>query len=118
MKDRPCPFCSPSGVFLENDLAFAIPDKYPIRPGHILVVSRRHVASYFDLTREERAACWDLVAAVRDRLMEELAPGGFKIGINDGRAAGQSIMHVHIHIVPMGGRAPDSRTELLTRDDA
>ncbi|MDD3643748.1 MAG: HIT family protein [Candidatus Krumholzibacteria bacterium] len=115
MIDRQCPFCSPSGVFLENDLAAAIPDRHPIRPGHTLVIPKRHVASFFDLTPEEAAACFELVRAVRARLEGEYSPGGYKIGINIGRAAGQSVMHAHIHVVPMGGGAPRGRSELLER---
>lgn len=115
MSDRSCPFCSPSGVIAENGLAFAIPDRRPIRPGHTLVIPRRHVASFFDLTPEETAACFELVRAVRGRLDAEHDPGGYKIGINVGRAAGQSIMHAHIHLVPMGGGRPKGRGELLER---
>lgn len=115
MRDDRCPFCSPSGIILENDLAVAIPDRHPIRPGHTLVIPRRHVSSFFDLTPEETAACFELVRAVRDRLEEERSPGGYKIGINAGRAAGQSIMHAHIHVVPMGGGESKGRSELLER---
>ena len=112
-----CPFCQPGGVIVENDLAAAIPDKYPIRPGHTLVLPKRHVASFFDLTAQETAACFDLVRAVRERLESEHSPGGYKIGVNVGRAAGQSIMHVHIHVVPLGGAGPRGRGELLEHDD-
>ena len=112
-----CPFCNPAGVIVENDLAVAIPDKHPIRHGHTLVIPKRHVASFFDLIPEEVSACFDLVRAVRERLESEHAPGGYKIGINVGRAAGQSIMHVHIHVVPLGGAGPRGRSELLARDD-
>jgi diadenosine tetraphosphate (Ap4A) HIT family hydrolase len=111
-----CPFCDPAHVIFENDLAFAIPDKHPIRPGHTLIIPRRHVESFFELTTEEAVACFELARSVRDRLEKEYAPGGYKIGINVGRGAGQSIMHAHIHVVPMGGGAPRGRSELLTRD--
>ena len=112
-----CPFCNPAGVIARNDLAAAIPDKHPIRSGHTLVIPKRHVASFFDLTAEETAACFELVRAVRERLEAERQPDGYKIGINVGRAAGQSIMHVHIHVVPLGGEGPRGRSELLARGD-
>lgn len=114
MSER-CPFCEPANVIVENDLAVAIPDRHPIRPGHTLVIPRRHIASFFDLTAEETVACCDLVRSVRDRLEIERSPGGYKIGINIGHASGQTIMHVHIHVVPMGGEGPRGRSELLGR---
>jgi diadenosine tetraphosphate (Ap4A) HIT family hydrolase len=66
----------------------------------MLVVPRRHVASLFDLPEGEQAALWRLVAQVRSKLMAELQPDGFNIGVNDGLAAGQTVMHAHIHVIP------------------
>src|SRR5207245_1635860 len=85
---------------LENDFAAAFPDKFPIAEGHTLVVPRRHVASLFDLTEKEQAAVWTLVAQVRAKLMAELQPDGFNIGLNDGTAAGQTVLHAHVHVIP------------------
>lgn len=100
-QDR-CPFCHPeeSRITLENEAARAFPDAFPVAEGHTLVVPRRHVASLFDLPEEERAAVWGLVARVRGKLLVELKPDGFTVGVNDGTAAGQTVMHAHVHIIP------------------
>ena len=97
-----CPFCrpEPDRVRLGDPFALAFPDRFPVTPGHTLVVPRRHVASLFDLTGEELAAVWALVARVRAVLAAELAPDGFTVGLNDGPAAGQTVMHAHVHVIP------------------
>jgi diadenosine tetraphosphate (Ap4A) HIT family hydrolase len=117
MTENGCPFCSPEKVLYENDLAVAIPDKYPVRPGHTLVMPKRHVPSFFDLTDEEVVACFELVRKVKAGLEERHSPGGYKIGINIGRSSGQTVMHAHIHVVPMGGGGPRGRSELFSRKD-
>jgi len=117
MNEKGCPFCTPGAVMFENELAVAIPDKFPVRPGHSLVMPRRHTASFFDLTGEEVAACFDLIKKVREMLDGEYSPGGYKIGINIGRSSGQTVMHAHIHVVPMGGEPPRGRSEVFTRKD-
>jgi diadenosine tetraphosphate (Ap4A) HIT family hydrolase len=98
----PCPFCSvgASRIFLENASAVAIADGFRITEGHTLVIPRRHVASRFDLTDEEQAAIWRLVAQVRAKLACELQPHGFNVAVNDGQAAGQTVMHAHVHVIP------------------
>jgi diadenosine tetraphosphate (Ap4A) HIT family hydrolase len=102
MDQRRCPFChlENSRVALENDCAAAVPDAFPVAAGHTLVVPKRHVASLFDLPEEEQAALWRLVALVRGKLMAELRPDGFNVGVNDGPAAGQTVMHAHVHVIP------------------
>jgi diadenosine tetraphosphate (Ap4A) HIT family hydrolase len=97
-----CPFCRPEKgrILLESELAAAIPDGFAVTEGHTLVLPRRHVASIFDLTEQEQAAVWRLVAQVRAMLLAELSPDGFNIGLNDGPAAGQTVMHAHVHIIP------------------
>jgi diadenosine tetraphosphate (Ap4A) HIT family hydrolase len=102
MPHEQCPFCSvaASRVYLEAEGALALADAYPITEGHTLVVPKRHVASLFDLNGEEQAAVWRLVARVRQKLMDELHSDGFNIGINDGQATGQTVMHAHVHVVP------------------
>lgn len=97
-----CPFCQfdPAKVLLENDLAFAFYDNFPVTLGHTLVVPKRHVPSFFEITREEQAALFDLVGRVRELLQEERSPDAFNIGINDGVAAGQTVLHLHIHLIP------------------
>lgn len=102
MDQTDCPFChlEQRRIVLENDFAAAFPDGFPIAEGHTLVVPKRHVASLFDLTAEKQAAVWSLVAQVRGKLMAELKPDGFNIGCNDGKAAGQTVMHAHVHVIP------------------
>ena len=78
----------------------AFPDAFPVAEGHTLVVPKRHVASLFDLAEEEQAALWRLVAQVRGKLASELQPDGFNFGVNDGPAAGQTVMHAHVHVIP------------------
>jgi diadenosine tetraphosphate (Ap4A) HIT family hydrolase len=82
----PCPFCNPprDRILHERETAFAIRDGYPVSPGHTLVIPRRHVASFFEVTDAER----------------EFRPAGYNIGINDGAAAGQTVPHLHIHLIP------------------
>lgn len=98
----PCPFCHLPNDRIEaqNDLAVAIRDAYPVNPGHTLVIPRRHVASWFEATVEERAAMLELADLARQTLQDELAPDGFNLGINDGEAAGQTIPHLHLHVIP------------------
>jgi diadenosine tetraphosphate (Ap4A) HIT family hydrolase len=110
--DQRCPFChlENSRITLENDCAVAIPDAFPVAEGHMLVVPKRHVASLFDLPDEEQAALWRLVAQVRGKLATELRPDGFNVGVNDGPAAGQTVPHAHVHIIPRwAGDVPDPR---------
>jgi diadenosine tetraphosphate (Ap4A) HIT family hydrolase len=87
-------------MLLENDSTVAFADRFPITPGHTLVVPKRHVASLFDLSEEEQADIWRLVVMVREKLKVELAVDGFNIGVNDGEAAGQTVMHAHVHVIP------------------
>jgi diadenosine tetraphosphate (Ap4A) HIT family hydrolase len=97
-----CPFCHPENcrIALENDCAVAFPDAFPVAEGHMLVVPKRHVASVFEIPDEEQAALWRLVAQVRGKLLSELKLDGFNIGVNDGPAAGQTVMHAHVHVIP------------------
>ncbi len=97
----PCLFCKdPRGVSLQRELAYSARDTYAVSPGHTLVIPRRHVASFFDLTPEEVDACMGLITEERKRLDAEFKPDGYNIGVNVGAAAGQSIFHVHIHLIP------------------
>ena len=99
---RACPFCRPPAeqVLAASERSFAIRDAFPVAAGHSLVVPRRHVAAFFDLSDDEQADSWALVRAVRRSLELELAPDGFTIGLNDGVAAGQTVFHAHIHVIP------------------
>tara|TARA_Y100001937_G_scaffold128452_3_gene204952 strand:- start:197552 stop:197929 length:378 start_codon:yes stop_codon:yes gene_type:complete len=95
---------------LENDLGFVIRDRFPVSPGHSLVVSKRVVSRYDALNREEKAALWDLVDLTLENLKAELGATDFNIGINMGPAAGQTVWHVHIHVIPRNvGDAHDPR---------
>ena len=99
--NNPCLFCTdPKGTTLQNELAYSARDSYAVSPGHTVVIPKRHVASFFDLTPEEIAACMALITEERKLLDEEFKPDGYNIGVNIGPAAGQSIYHVHIHIIP------------------
>ena len=95
-----CPFCQPNDVIMENSLAVAIYDRYPVSRGHVLVMPKRHFPDIFEATDEEIGALSELTRRVRDYIEREYAPDGYNIGINSGRAAGQSIMHLHIHFIP------------------
>jgi len=96
-----CIFCNHSDVVEENELAKAFYDKYPVTRGHILIVPKRHVKGYFDLFQPELNAINRLMRSVRERLMsEDISITGFTVGTNDGEAAGQTVMHSHLHLIP------------------
>src|SRR6516164_1143540 len=101
-RQKGCPFCchERQDKMVECDFALAFLDGYPVAEGHTLVIPKRHVASLFDLPDLEQAAIWGLVAEVRQRLVEQYHPDGFNIGVNDGKAAGQTVMHAHVHVIP------------------
>ena len=93
-----------------NDLAFAIRDGYPVSPGHTLVVPHRLIATWFDATTDEQVAIFALVEAVKRQLDTELRPDGYNIGINAGAAAGQTVPHLHVHVIPrFAGDVADPR---------
>ena len=97
-----CPFCrpAPGEVVLENNLCYARYDRFPASPGHLLIIPFRHVASFFDATEGEQTALLDLVREAKAFLDEELHPDGYNIGVNVGTAAGQTVMHLHVHVIP------------------
>lgn len=97
---KDCPFCRNPNKVIQNDLAFADYDSYPVNPGHCLVITHRHVAEYFDTTAEEKAAVWALVDEIKTVIDAEFHPDGYNIGVNIGEAAGQSVPHLHIHVIP------------------
>lgn len=109
MADYQSPFLSREKI-LENDLAFAIYDAFPVTEGHMLICPRRVFPNYFDATENEVRALWDLVAQARLLLADRLDVTDFNIGINCGAAAGQTIWHAHIHVIPRrGGDVADPR---------
>jgi diadenosine tetraphosphate (Ap4A) HIT family hydrolase len=85
---------------VETEHIVAFRDRFPVAEGHMLVVPRRHVNSVFDLTRAEFGSLWQVVTEVREWLRRELQPNGFTIGVNDGEAAGQTVTHAHVHVIP------------------
>lgn len=97
-----CPFCSPvpEEIVLRNPLCYARYDRYPVSKGHVLIVPFRHVADFFELTPDERKAALELVWQANAKLNCDLHPDGYNVGVNVGSAAGQTIMHAHIHVIP------------------
>ena len=105
MKDpnNPCIFCKirKEELQFENQLAYSSKDSYPVSEFHSLIVPKRHVETYFDLTEEEIQACNDLILKTKEKILKlDSSVKGFNIGINAGKVAGQSIMHCHIHLIP------------------
>ncbi len=107
-----CVFCSRNNleIITENELALAFHDICPVSPGHLLIIPKRHVETYFDATFEEHAAMNSLVYTVKEILQEKYTPDGFNIGANIGHYAGQTVFHFHLHIIPRySGDVPDPR---------
>jgi diadenosine tetraphosphate (Ap4A) HIT family hydrolase len=98
----PCPFCAMAAdrMLEANGSAFVVLDAYPVSPGHSLVISRRHVTDIFDLTASEIGDVLQLVRSVRKRVDRTLQPAGYNVGVNVGRDAGQTVMHVHVQVIP------------------
>jgi diadenosine tetraphosphate (Ap4A) HIT family hydrolase len=97
-----CPFCNLEGRELvwSSEFAVGFRDGFPVSQGHTLIVPRRHVATYFEVTPWEQQAVWQGVRTVKDQLDNEFAPAGYNVGFNDGEAAGQTVMHLHVHVIP------------------
>ncbi|MDD6828902.1 MAG: HIT family protein [Bacteroidales bacterium] len=101
--DNNCPFCkveSEREIIASSLLSVAFYDGFPVSPGHALIIPKRHVSSFFDLSKEERQDLLNLADSVKRILEERYHPDGYNIGINVGEAAGQSIFHVHMHLIP------------------
>jgi diadenosine tetraphosphate (Ap4A) HIT family hydrolase len=95
-----CELCSRHEVLLENALAYVRHDNNSLSRGHVLVVPKRHVASFFDMTAEEQSAVLALMSEIQKTIQEQHSPDGYNIGVNVGKAGGQSRMHVHMHLIP------------------
>jgi len=107
---KQCPFCSTSeeDIVLKNDLCYARFDKYPVNKGHLLIIPFRHFENYFDATKEEKIAFIELIEKAKKFLDQKFRPDGYNVGINIGKYAGQTVMHVHIHLIPRyRGDTPD-----------
>src|SRR3990170_2336746 len=108
--EKTCPFCvpEPSRLLVSEGLVLALRDGYPVSRGHSLIVPRRHVGSFGEVSLDEQSAMLATLQRVRAMLDAELRPDGYNIGINDGAAAGQTVMHVHRHVIPRyRGDRPD-----------
>lgn len=105
-----CELCAPSQVVLENALAYVRYDSNSLCRGHVLVVPSRHVANFFDMSAEEQAAVLALLNQAQCMIQAQYSPDGYNIGVNIGKAGGQSRMHVHVHLIPRyAGDVPDPR---------
>ena len=105
MKDpnNPCLFCNieKSGCAHENELAYASYDSYPVTEHHCLIIPKRHIKDYFDLSNKELIACNDLIQIVKDEIIKkDPSIKGFNLGTNIGKVSGQSILHCHLHLIP------------------
>tara|TARA_B110001452_G_C15010121_1_gene353117 strand:+ start:275 stop:673 length:399 start_codon:yes stop_codon:yes gene_type:complete len=101
--NNPCLFCDikESGCTHKNKLAYASYDSYPVSEYHYLVIPKRHINDYFDLTNEELLACNELIKIIKDEITnKDQTVKGFNIGTNIGKASGQSIFHCHFHLIP------------------
>ena len=101
--NNPCLFCNinESGVAHENDLAYASFDSYPVSKDHCLIIPKRHIKDYFDMTNDELIACNDLLQMIKNEILsKDINVKGFNVGTNAGKIAGQSILHCHIHLIP------------------
>lgn len=97
-----CLFCNYDKelIIAENKYAFAIMDKFPVNEGHTLVIPKRHFQSFFEASEEEIKAIYSLLHEVKEMLDIQYEPQGYNTGINDGYHAGQTVMHLHVHVIP------------------
>ena len=99
-----CLFCEwekeKEKIILENEYAFARFDSFPVNKGHVLFATKRHAKDFFETTLEEKNSIFELVANVKEIIDRKYHPDGYNIGMNCGVAAGQSVMHVHVHLIP------------------
>ncbi len=97
-----CPFCDIDNldIILKNDYCFAVFDKYPVNEGHMLIIPFRHFGSFFDATKDEILAIYELLNDAKNYLDKKYSPDGYNIGVNIGRVSGQTIMHLHVHLIP------------------
>ncbi len=99
--NKPCPFCNlEREKIIESELSFAIYDGFPVNEGHSLIIPKRHTANYFDLTYDEQTDCILLLNSVKQIVQEKYNPDGFNVGININKVAGQTVPHMHIHLIP------------------
>jgi len=102
-QNKDCPFCSLSNdveIIAESASVFAIYDKFPVNKGHVLIIPKRHAEDYFYFSFKEQSAIWFVLNFVKRIIQEKYNPDGFNIGVNIGESAGQTVPHVHIHLIP------------------
>ncbi|MDP2832925.1 MAG: HIT family protein [Pseudomonadota bacterium] len=99
---KPCPFCvlDPARILADDELTVVYKDGFPVSPGHTVIIPKRHFPSLFDATQEERLALLAALDQAKVILDERHRPDGYNIGINQGAAGGQSVPHLHIHLIP------------------
>ncbi|CDX03590.1 diadenosine tetraphosphate (Ap4A) HIT family hydrolase [Desulfitobacterium sp. LBE] len=95
-----CPFCHIHNPIVENELATTFYDSHPLNQGHLLIITKRHVSTIFDATPQERLAIFSLLDICKSLLDLAFEPNGYNIGMNCGEAAGQTVSHLHIHLIP------------------
>lgn len=104
MNKKACRFCryahEENFGIARNETFYAMYDEFPASPGHTLIISCRHISSFFDLTPKEVTDFYKLILTVKEKLDERYSPDGYNIGVNDGVYAGQSVFHLHIHVIP------------------
>ena len=99
-KNNNCIFCNPTNILINGEYAYSRLDGFPVSEGHCLVIPKRHVISIDDLTDSELKDLYVVMKQTKILLCETYQPDGFNIGINEGEAAGQTVEHLHIHIIP------------------
>ena len=105
-----CELCRPQELLFESDFAYVRYDSHSLSRGHLIVVPRRHVADFFDMSAAEQGSVLALLNRSKKFLQREYEPDGYNIGVNVGKAAGQARMHVHVHLIPRyAGDVPDPR---------
>ncbi|MDD3129326.1 MAG: HIT family protein [Candidatus Izemoplasmatales bacterium] len=99
-----CLFCDllkqKERIIYENDLVYAIYDSFPVNKGHILIIPKRHIKTYFELEKDELFSLDEAICSLKRKLDQLYNPSGYNIGINNGESAGQTIMHLHVHLIP------------------
>ena len=101
--NNPCLFCnvSESGCSHENNFAYASYDSYPVSKHHCLIIPKRHIKDYFELSKDELTACDELIKIIKDEILKkDPSVKGFNLGTNIGKVSGQSILHCHFHLIP------------------
>ena len=96
-----CPFCNlEREKIIESEFAFAIYDRFPVNEGHCLIIPKRHTSNYFDLNFAEQIDCFSLLNRVKEKIQKIYNPNGYNVGININEVGGQTVPHVHIHLIP------------------